>query len=171
MSLDNLAHKIAAQDQAAFGELYEKLRRIVYSVCLGVVKNRGVAEELTQDTFVTVWQRSAEFRGKGYKTWVLTIARNKALNELKRRKRETLTDFSEAEKVATYTVDAQVENSVVLQLALNKLDETDRQIVLFRNAGMKAKEIAEFLDMPRGTVSWRYSEAIAILKKELGGET
>ena len=57
MSFDQLAPKIAKRNEKAFEELYEKLRRLVYSVYLGVVKNRGAAEELTQDTFVTVWAR------------------------------------------------------------------------------------------------------------------
>ncbi len=63
MSLDKLAIKIAKRDEKAFERLYEDLRRVVFAVCLGVVKNRGIAEELTQETFVTVWQKTADFAG------------------------------------------------------------------------------------------------------------
>lgn len=165
--LDYLAQSIARGDEKAFAELYEKTRKIVYSVCLSVVKNRAVAEELTQETFVTVWRQISVFRGKGLKTWVLTIARNKSLNELRRIKREIATDFSEEESVFqsyAYTVDSGIEMGALLSAALDKLDLTDRQIVLLKNSGMKTKEIAAFLEMPRGTVSWRYSQALQILK-------
>lgn len=169
MSLDKLAIKIARRDKRAFEQLYEEMRRLVFSVCLGVVKDRGVAEEVTQDTFVTVWQKSAEFRGKGYKTWVLTVARNKALNELRKRKRETPVDFAENEALGgAYLPD--MDTGVALKAALSGLEEQDRQIVLLRSGGVKAKEIARLLGLPRGTVSWRYAEALKRLKVVLEGE-
>ena len=171
MTLDNLAPKIVMRDEKAFAELYEKTRKIVYSVCLSVVRNRGVAEELTQETFITVWGNIQTFRGKGLKLWVITIAKNKALNELRKRKREFAVDFSENESIGgEYAIDAQVETGLALDFALARLDLIDRQIVLMKNSGMKTKEIANFLEMPRGTVSWRYSEALKILRKYLETE-
>lgn len=168
MTLDYLAYKIIKRDEKAFAELYERTRQIVYSICLSVVKNREVAEELTQETFVAVWTHIDEFRGKGLKLWVLTIAKHKAFNELRKRKREITVDFFEDEALGgKYVIDAQVEMGIVISLALEKLDLTDRQIVLMKNSGLKTKEIAVFLEMPRGTVSWRYAEALKILRKYL----
>ena len=168
MNLDTLAPKIARHDKQAFQLLYEQLHRLVFTVCLGVVKNKGVAEELMQDVFVTVWTKSVQFRGKGYKTWILTVARNKALNALRQTGREIATDFSENETaLGSYSIDT--ETGIVLRLALEKLNEQDRQIVLMRNGGLQAKEIAKTLGLPRGTVSWRYAEALKILKAEIGG--
>jgi len=166
MNFDKLAIKIAERDKSAFELLYEQTRRLVFSVCLGVVKNQSVAEELTQETFVTVWQQSEKFRGKGYKTWILTIAKNKSLNALKKNRRETPFDFFENESVGGgYEVD--VDTGIVLKTALNSLNDEERQIVLMRTAGMKAKEIAQALGVPRGTVSWKYTEALKKLKKLL----
>ena len=59
------------------------------------------------------------------------------------------------------------EDSVVLKLALEKLDDDECQIVLLRLSGMKAREIGLLLGMPRGTVSWKYSEALKKLRKIL----
>lgn len=168
MSLDYLAKRIAKQDQSAFAELYEKTRKIVYSICLSIVKDSGIAEDLTQETFVCVWSEIGNFRGKGLKTWVLTIARNKALNVLRKRKRETVVDFFEDERTSVCeSVETNITTGIVLSVALDRLEETDRQIVLLKNSGMKTKEIAMFLEMPRGTVSWRYSEALKNLKNYL----
>ena len=157
MGLDHLAKKIAQQDEKAFAELYEKTRKIVYSICLSIVKDNGVAEELTQDTFVSVWSEIGKFRGKGLKTWVLTIARNKALNVLRKRKRETVVDFFENEAMsdgyteeAVYSIENNITTGIMLATALEQLNTVDRQIVLLKNSGMKTKEIAIFLEMPRG---------------------
>lgn len=168
MSLDKLAPKIARRDARAFEELYERMRRLVYSVCLGVVRDSAAAEELAQDTFVTVWEQAPDFRGEGFKTWILTIAKNKALNALRKTKREFPADFTENETLGgCYTIDSAAETGIALSAALSLLSETDREIVLLRNSGMKAKELAEFLGLPRGTVSWRYSEALKLMKKYL----
>ena len=168
MNFDKLALKIAKRDKSAFELLYEQTRRLVFGVCLGIVKNPSVAEELTQETFVTVWQRSGEFRGNGYKTWVLTIAKNKSLNALKKNRRETPFDFLENESACgSYEIDADV--GILLKTALQTLDEEERQIVLLRNSGLKAKEVADTLGIPRGTVSWKYAEALKKLKTTLEG--
>lgn len=169
MNLDRFAPKIARRDKAAFGELYEETRRLVFAVCLGIVKDRGVAEEVMQETFVTVWTETPKFRGHGYKTWILTVAKNKSINTLRKRKRETPFDFLENENVGGgYSLD--LDTGIVLRTALETLSDTDRQIVLLRNEGVKAKEIATIVGLPRGTVSWRYAEALKKLKQTLEGK-
>ena len=166
MNFDSLAKRIVNRDERAFEELYKNLNRAVFSVCFSVIKNDTVAVDLSQDTFVAVWNNIDTFKGVGFKTWVLTIAKNKSINYLNKRKREIITDFTEDEyHMASDSSD--IESSIILKCALEKLDSQDRQIVLLKNSGMKMKEIAEYLNIPRGTASWRYSEAIKILKKEV----
>ena len=110
--------------------------------------------------------------GQGFKTWILTIARNKAINSLKKQKREFSADFTENETLGgAYTIDAAADTGLVLSAALARLKDGDREIVLLKNSGMKTKEIADFLGLPRGTVSWRYAEALKSLKKYLEEET
>lgn len=167
MSFDALAQRIANHDKDAFEIVYEKLNRAVYSVCLGVVKSHAVAEELMQDTFVTVWTHSDSFRGVGYKSWILTIAKNKSLNSLKRRSRELSVDFAENDSLGSY--ESNVELSILIKSALEILSPDERQIVLLRASGVKAKEIAVYLNMPRPTVSWKHKEALTKLKSYMEG--
>lgn len=167
MSLDALAPRVAQHNERAFEELYNKTRQAVYSVCLGIVKSHYVAEELSQDTYVAVWTYSEKFRGRGYKTWILTIAKNKALNYLKKAQNELSVDISENDELGSYEND--MELGITLKTALSVLSEDERQIVLLRNSGVKAKEIASFMGMPRGTVSWKYKEAIEKMKKYMEG--
>ncbi|MBQ7907754.1 MAG: RNA polymerase sigma factor [Clostridia bacterium] len=166
MGLDALAPKIASHDEKSFDLLYQKLNKLVYLVCLSVVKNEALAMDLCQDTFVTVWQKSGEFRGKGYKSWVITIARNKSLNYLKKSQRIVL----DGEEIEAEDTSVSIEDKVALKMAIEHLSRQDAEIVLLRASGMKAREIAELLAMPRGTVSWRYKQAIKHLEKMMKEE-
>ncbi len=167
MNFDALSKKVANHDKNAFEEVYSKLRQAVYSACLGIVKNHALAEELMQDTFVTVWTHSESFRGNGYKTWILTIAKNKSLNLLKKRSHELSVDLSENDSLGSY--ESNTELSVLIKNALEILNDDERQIVLLRASGIKAKEVAEYLKMPRPTISWKHKEALNKLKKYIGG--
>jgi len=166
MRLEQLAEKIIMRDEDAFHMLYDEMRRTVYAVCLSVVKNPAMAEELAQDTFVTVWTKCGTFEGRGFKAWILKIAKNKSLNALQKARRETVVDPWENEYVyGRYETKADL--GLTVRAALEILNDEDRQIVLLKNSGVKTKEIAEVMGMPRGTVSWRYSEAIKRLKAYL----
>ena len=138
----------------------------MFSVCLGIVKSESIANDLCQDTFIAVWNYASTFKGKGFKTWILKIARNKSINCLQKQKREVNIDFSESEYLAIAD-STDIEKSFILKTVLEKLEPEERQIVLLKNSGMKTKDIATYMGMPRGTVSWHYSEAIKKLKKEL----
>ncbi len=167
MSLDFLAPRIANHDERAFEELYNKMRQAVYSVCLGILKSHALSEEISQETFIAVWTHSDTFKGKGYKSWILTIAKNKSLNLLKKRANEISIDMSENDTLGSYESD--MELSLLIKSALKILDDAERQIVLLKNSGVKMKEIAELLGIPRPTASWKYAEALKKLKIYIEG--
>lgn len=178
MNFDVLARKIADGDEKAFENVYGQLNKLVFSVCYGIVKNDSIASELTQDTFVAVWTHSGEFKGGSFKSWILTVAKNKSLNYLEKSKREVSIDFNENTDYVSIINDKDNENcqsdidaetKITLKTALEKLEYQEREIVLLKNSGMKMKEIAEFLKIPRGTASWRYKEALEKLKKFMEG--
>lgn len=173
MNLDALATRIASKDEKAFEEAYNALSKAVFSVCYSIVKSEAIARELSQDTFVAVWKYASSFRGVGFKSWTLTIARNKSLNYIEKQKREISVDFSESEEYTRVAEEDSVDNEtrITLKCAIESLDEVDRQIVLLKTSGVKLREIAEYLKMPRGTVSWRYGEALKRLKKYMEGRS
>ena len=168
MSFDSMAKKIAVGDEKTFEKLYNSLYRIVFSICYSITKSEAIANDLSQETFVTVWNNSCRVNGKGYKTWILTIARNKSLNYIKKYGKEIAVDFSESENYLNNENNHfDLEKQIILKNAIENLSQQDREIVLLKNAGLKHREIAEYLGIPSGTVSWRYSEAIKILKKQV----
>ena len=165
MSIDGYAARIARKEISAFESLYEQLNKLVYSVSFSVLKDRYLAEDITQETFQTVWDKSDQFRGKGFKTWILTIAKNKSLNLLKKRSKDTLTDFNENSWIGgDYSINEKIESSNILDIIATVLSQDEREIVMLKNSGVKMKEIAQLLNQPRGTISWKYSQALEKLK-------
>jgi RNA polymerase sigma-70 factor (ECF subfamily) len=82
--------RIAVQDQQAFLALYQQYGREVYSLAYRVLQNATLAEEVTQDTFLKVWQQRTQWdpdKGK-LKSWLLTITHFTAIDRLRQEKRQ-----------------------------------------------------------------------------------
>jgi len=77
--------RLRRRDPDAMSDLYDRYGRVVYSVILRIVRNAAVAEELSQEAFLRAWNRAEGFdadRGR-IAPWLLTIARNRAINYLR----------------------------------------------------------------------------------------
>ncbi|MGN1061886.1 MAG: RNA polymerase sigma factor [Candidatus Scatosoma sp.] len=168
------------EEEKAFAAFYENTRRLAFAIAFSVICNARDAEEITQDSFVTLWVKYADVlrfalkygtkREKDLKNLLSKIAKNKALNLLKKRRHEQTVDFTSYEPPGlAYSVDERVEDGAVLSAAAAVLAPDEREIVLMKNAGAKMKEIAETLGIPRGTASWKYSHALEKLRRELEG--
>ncbi len=87
-TLESHIARIALGDRDAFAALYSATSAKLFGVCLRVLNNRAEAEEVLQDTFVKVWNNSDRYAANGYSpiTWLVTIARNAAIDRLRTRK-------------------------------------------------------------------------------------
>src|SRR5262245_47587778 len=77
-----LAARLKARDPKVMGEIYDRYGRLVYSIIHRVVRDTGVAEDLTQETFLRIWNRAQAFDvEKGsLGPWIVTVARNRAID-------------------------------------------------------------------------------------------
>lgn len=84
--LVTLMRDVARRDQAAFRALYEATRAKLYGVILGIVGEHSAADDLLQEIYVKIWDRAADFDPAKASpiTWMATIARNRALDEVRR---------------------------------------------------------------------------------------
>ena len=162
--------KIKAGDKSALHEIYEKYVGYIYSIVFQVVMNREDAEDITSEFFIKLWKLADTYRsGKGHKAWMATIARNMAIDLLRKNKREVLTeDF--ADSISDNASDDDVEGEVLadmsLQAALDTLKPGEREIVNMKIMGeLTFQEIADILKQPLGTVTWRYQNAIKKLRR------
>lgn len=177
-----LVRRVAAGDEEAVGLLYDRLGRSVYALCLRIVRDAGAAEELTQETFVRLWRSAASFdieRGR-VSTWLLRIAHNLALNEIRRRQsRPVVAPEVEWETAASVLADPASsddpatatwmrERAEVVRRALAELPAPQRQAIeLAFFGGLSQAEVAAALGDPLGTVKSRIRIGMQHLRERL----
>src|SRR6476659_112824 len=129
-----LVERIAAGDKLAMQVLFARHRTAVYRWLFRFVGNETVAEDLLSDVFFDVWQQAGRFEGRStVSTWLLSIARFKALSARRRRTHAKLTDTIEA-TVADPTDNAEIvlekkHQGEMLRGALTKLSTEHREII------------------------------------------
>ena len=163
--------KAASGDKAAFSELYDLTRTAVYGLALSYMKSAHDAQDITQDTFVQVWERAGQYRPNGSPMgWLLTVCRNLALMRIRRADRHADLDDSGWDAIPAEEKGLSVEERALLQDALSLLDENERRVVMLHAAvGMKHREIASLLEMPLATVLSKYHRALKKLRAFMKG--
>ena len=150
------------KSEEAFEECYYKYKDLVYYVVIKMTMNKELAEDLVQDTFIRMYQQIDKFDGKYFKAWLLTIAKNLTLNELRKQKLEV--EF--ADYLVADVIDPSVEMRNLMFEMEKILNPKEYEIIILKTVyNMKQKEIAEYLNMPIGTVGWIYQEGIKKFKK------
>ena len=175
-------------DRAAFAALVKRHKTAVYNFVLRQVRDRGVAEDLTQDVFVRVVQSAADFRHSArFSTWVYTIARNLCIDQLRKAqlRRHPSLDQPGAgsaedgptlgERTADPHPDRAVDRAVIggelgrrIQVAVEELPDDQREVFLLREVGnVPFKDISAMIGIPENTVKSRMRYALERLQKAL----
>lgn len=153
-----LMQKICQRDQSALASLYERFGNAVYGLALHVGQNQTVAEEVTQDVFMKIWERADQWdvkRGK-LSTWILAMTRNAAIDRLRKDNRKV--DFSTAplDKVVNLLAVEDWQQGQQLRILLQQLPPEQAQIVqLSFFGGLSHTDMADMLDIPLGTIKTR----------------
>lgn len=166
MKLDVFLRRLADGDRSAFKAIYDDTNKAVYYTALSVLGERPLAEDAVQSAYLSVIQNAHTYRqGSNARAWIIRIVRNTAINMKNRRNREICVDEREnAPLFGTYEIDG----GGIIGTAEKLLSGDEFNILmLVAVCGYKRREIAEMLDMPLPTVSWKYGEAIKKMKKEL----
>jgi RNA polymerase sigma-70 factor (ECF subfamily) len=187
VSDEELAARAARGDAAAFDRLVVLYSSRVFAVAFRMLNDRGEAEDLAQEVFVTLFHSIGTFRGESkLSTWIYRITKNRCLNRIKflgRRHIGTMNDIDDP-AVARGVVDPETigsgqkdphtkmrrdELSAVLEVHLAKLPEEQRTLVVLRDLEeLTYDEIVEVTELPLGTVKSRLHRARAALAKTLG---
>ena len=99
--LSDLLRAVAGGDQRAFAELYRRTSSKLFGVCLRMLHERGEAEDALQDVYTSVWKRAGNFdpARAAAMTWLITLARNRAIDRLRQRREGPLDDATANELV------------------------------------------------------------------------
>jgi RNA polymerase sigma-70 factor (ECF subfamily) len=177
-----LIRLVALAQTDAFGELYDRYNRLVFSVAVVMVGDRASAAEITLDVFTQVWQRAATYRAEQAKvsTWLTAITRYQAIDVLRRRNSRPESNSVSWDEASSEValVPHELEEGVELALqrervrqAVAKLPVDQRQaLALAFFKGYTHPQIAEALDQPLGTIKTRIRLAMQKLRNILQDE-
>lgn len=167
--LDKLISEISSGQKEALRIFYDETKKAVYSYALSILKSHHDAEDVMQDTYITVFTAADQYKSQGKPlAWVLTITKNLALKKIKKRKDsyDDLEDFD----VEVPGTDGYItaENRILIESLLLVLGEADRQIVVLHAvSGLKHREIAGMLGLPLATVLSKYNRSLKKLNLAL----
>jgi RNA polymerase sigma-70 factor (ECF subfamily) len=172
-----LAARLQAREPEALRELYDKYGRLAYSVIFRVVRNAAAAEDLTQETFLRVWNRMAGFDAQrgSLGPWVLTVARNRAIDYVRSidgRMSQNAIELTGAESPALFldmeSVILNTQRAKLLQAAFQRLSDHQRTVIeLAYFEGLSQTEMAGRLGQPLGTVKTWVRSALRQLREEM----
>ena len=161
---DRLIEWIGGGNKLAMQVLFARYHVRVYRFILRSVGNAAVAEDLTSDVFLSVWRQAGRFQARStVSTWLLAIARHKAISELRRRREEQidisaieLEDPSDDPEIAFQKKD----RGETVRHCLMQLSPEQREIIdLAYYHGKSVEEVAEIIGIPRNTVKTRMFRA------------
>jgi RNA polymerase sigma-70 factor (ECF subfamily) len=156
-----LIARIAKGDQLAMQALFARHQVRLYRFVLRLVRSQATAEDLISEVFLDVWRQAGTFEGRSaVSTWMLSIARFKALSALRRRVEEDLDDETAA-RIEDQSDDpeltlAKKDKSAVLRQCLTGLSTEHREVIdLVYYHEKSVEEVAEIVGIPAATVKTR----------------
>ena len=175
----SLLRLIAQAQIDAFGELYDRYNRLVFSVAYTMLGDQSTAEEVTLDVFVHVWQRAKTYRPERAKvsTWLVAMTRNQAIDVLRWQKSRPdmaslgWDEVTLKQKIDLHSTQEQVELSIQrekVREALARLPDNERQaLAMAYFQDYSHTQIAEALKQPLGTIKTRIRTAMQKLRQML----
>ena len=173
----DLARRLKDRDPKAMSELYDRYGRLVYSLIFRVVRDTAAAEDLTQETFLRIWNRVQAFdadRG-ALGPWIATVARNRAIDHVRsadgRLSARTveLTYLEHPGNFVRFDDSAlSIDRSRRLKDAFEKLTPSQKTVIeLAYYEGLSQTEMAERMQQPLGTVKTWVRAALKTLRDQL----
>jgi len=173
-----LLARIAQGDEEAFARFYDQYAHGLYSLVFKILNDSRETEDVLQEGFAQIWKKAAQYDGTRSSafTWAVMIMRNKAIDHIRTRQRQTRlmeaatlegafgSDLQEDESVF------QNEKKALVKVALGKIPEDQRQAInLAFFSGLTQMQIAEKLGEPLGTVKARIRRGLLKLRDYLNG--
>lgn len=178
-------------DKQGLRRVYEAYAKYIYSIVYGILGSRENAEDVTSEFFIKLWEKSEQYKpGNGHKGYLATMARNMAIDYLRKYKKEELTavvhdmgsdahsdeesgmeagrkiKVQQATQQNNVSVEQEVIGEMNLQELLQILKPGERKVVDMKVLGeLTFREIADVLGLPMGTVTWQYQNAMKKLRR------
>jgi len=179
----DLMRKVALGDRSAFGQLFDRYNQLALNLAARVLNERQEAEDVVQEVFLQIWRDASSYRQErgNVSTWIVAIARSRAIDKLRSRKArrvlDPVGDNDEMQDVAEKLPDpaaypGDLDNQLLVRKAFGSLAVDQRvAIEMAYYEGMSQSEIAEALREPLGTIKTRIRSGLLKLKESLSSGT
>jgi RNA polymerase sigma-70 factor (ECF subfamily) len=170
VSNEELLKKLVALregDTTALEEIYRQLKTPIYTIILRITRDKALSEDVLQEVFIKLFQLPPGPPLKSPRAYIFRIARNLAIDHV--RKSPPFPDLENMEDLGYLPTD-DLSTKLDVNHALHSLPSQECQIVsLHINGELKFREISDMMDIPLGTVLWKYRKAITRLRSILSG--
>lgn len=173
--------KIAGYDSKALEQLYDRYAPLLYTLIRKIVSDKESAEEILSDVFVIIWRQidQFDFKTNNVYTWLVTLARNKAIDVLNRRSGKSLPEYTDdyereyiipnlSPEIQPMELADVLNNKARMEKAIGSLTDAQNYVLeLSYYGGMDQQEIASKLKIPTVTVKSKLQVAIGNLMQKL----
>ena len=174
--LSSLLASVARRDEAAFERLYEATSAKLYGVVLRILRRQDLAEEVIQDAYVKIWNSAGQFNPglSSPITWMVSIARNRAIDVVRKRSEISIEEEPAAMDVASDTPDplARKDMSEELQRifdCVSRLEpQRQRLVLLAYYNGWSREQLSRMFDTPLNTITTWLRRSMVEIRECLG---
>ena len=163
--LHQIFQKIISCDEMAIEELYKNYKELIINISFSIVKNRDLSEEIAQMVFMKIIKMDkSKLPTSNESSWIYTVTKNETIEYLRKQHNEIdiddIYDIPNLKNEIDEIIDIDNFNTII-----KCLDEKEKEIVSLKIiSNFTFKEIAEILEIPIGTVQWKYYKAVHTLK-------
>lgn len=156
-------------DSSKLNNLYNEYNRLIYGIAFSILKNKEDSEDIVQIVFLKIFQiDKSKLPTNNEASWLYSLTKNETLNYLRKKKKELNLDefyyISEEDKELSKIIDNDSYNRLI-----SKLDKQAQEIVSLKIlSNMSFREISLLLNIPMGTVQWKYYTSLYTLRLLLG---
>ena len=170
--LHSMFQQIANKNEEEFNQFYQKYYILVYRIAFSILKNKEDSEDVGQKVFLKIWKMEQEkLPTNNEASWLDAITKNETLNYLRSQKQELNIDdiyyIADEKQELDQIIDKESYHKIIA-----KLNQKEQEIVSLKIISkLSFKEIAQMLNMPIGTIQWKYYKSLYTLRILLGNLT
>ena len=165
VEIHNIFQKIKSGEKTAIEELYVKYQKLVINISFSIVKDKNIAEEISQMIFLKILQSHIEnIPNNNELSWLYTITKNQTIDYLRKQHTDididTIYDIPDKDNKINEIIDRNTYNKMI-----DGLEKKEKEIVSLKVlTNFTFKEIGLILGMPTATVQWKYYKSVHTLK-------
>ena len=161
--------EIKNNNELYFNKLYEKYRKLIYAIAYSILKNKENSEDIVQKVYIKIWKMEKQkLPTCNEACWLYTLTKNETLDFLRYEKKllnvDELYYIGEENKEINEILNIDSYNRIISKLNVDEQEIVSLKIL----SNLSFKEISQILNIPEGTIKWKYYKSIHTLKLLLG---